>query len=89
MFAAGFGNDTALLGFDVPVNASGGQDLLDIHLLGITAATFAASVSIAVGQFDGVGALDTRVTIGANNITLLGVTGAGTNAITQADFLLA
>ena len=39
VFATGFGNDT-ISGFDA--NPTGGQDLLDISGLGITAATFAA-----------------------------------------------
>ena len=61
----------------------GGQDLLNIAGLGITAATFAANVTITdLGN-------DTRVTIGADNVTLIGVNGIGTNAITQADFILA
>ena len=87
VFGAGFGNDAIAEGFDA--NAAGGQDLLDISALGITAATFAASASISVSQIDGVGALDTLVTIGADSITLLGVDGVGANTITQADFLLA
>ena len=94
--APGFGNDTVPLGFDA-TGGVGAQDLLqlDQSALGVTAATFAASVSIAVGQFDGVGALDTRVTINTavtplveGTILLLGVNGVGTNAITQADFIL-
>ena len=43
VFAAGFGNDT-ITGFDA--NATGGQDLLNIAALGITAATFATLVTI-------------------------------------------
>ena len=43
VFAAGFGNDT-ISGFDA--NPTGGQDLLDISGLGITAANFATSVVI-------------------------------------------
>jgi Ca2+-binding RTX toxin-like protein len=79
--AVGFGDDTVQAGFDA--NSAGGQDLLDISALGITAATFAASVAITdLGN-------DTLVDIGADSILLLGVNGNGTNAITQADFILA
>jgi len=79
-FAAGFGNDT-IIGFDA--NAVGGQDLLDISGLGITALTFDALVDIDVAG------IDTLVTIGANTITLQGVNGVGANSIQQADFILA
>jgi len=52
--------------------------------LGITAANFAARVTIV-----DLGA-DTKVTIdGIDTMTLLGVNGSGTNVITQQDFLLA
>ncbi|MDH4870512.1 calcium-binding protein, partial [Pseudomonas sp. BN515] len=77
VFAAGFGNDT-IQGFDA--NPGGGQDLLNIASLGISAATFAANVAIT-----DLGA-DTRVTIGANSITLVGVADATT--VTQADFIV-
>ena len=57
-FLAGFGQDTIVAGFDSdPV---GGQDLMDISGLGITAATFAANVTVANG-----GGGSTLVTIGA------------------------
>ncbi|MGQ7814938.1 peroxidase family protein [Metapseudomonas furukawaii] len=78
VFGVGFGQDR-VLGFDA--NPAGGQDLMNIAALGVTAATFAASVSIT-----DVGA-DTRVAIGANSITLVGVADATT--VTQADFILA
>ena len=55
-FLAGFGHDTIL---DFNPNPAGGQDLLDISGLGITAATFTNSVRIASS---GAGTL---VTIGA------------------------
>jgi Ca2+-binding RTX toxin-like protein len=80
VFAAGFGNDT-ITGFDA--NANNGQDLLNISGLGITAATFAASVTIT-----DLGA-NTLVAIGANSILLLGVDGVSPNNIAQDDFLLA
>ncbi|MNZ79674.1 Poly(beta-D-mannuronate) C5 epimerase 7 [compost metagenome] len=76
-FAAGFGQDRIL---DFDANPAGGQDRMDIASLGITAATFAANVVIT-----DVGA-DTRVAIGANSITLVGVADATT--VTQADFTL-
>ena len=77
-FAAGFGNDT-IAGFDA--NATGGQDLLDLDSsLGVTAANFASQVVIT-----DLGA-NTQVTIGANSIMLLGVSGVGANAITVDDF---
>ena len=44
VFAPGFGSDV-IGGFDA--NPAGGQDRLDLSALGITAATFAASVTIA------------------------------------------
>jgi len=82
VFAAVFGNDQ-IAGFDANV-AGGGQDLLDISGLGITAATFAGSVTIT-----DLGA-NTLVDFGVDgSIVLTGVTGVGANSITQADFLLA
>jgi Ca2+-binding RTX toxin-like protein len=76
--AAGFGSDR-VQGFDA--NAAGGQDLLDISGLGISAATFAAAVVITdVGN-------DTRITIGADSMLLLGI-GDPAN-ISANDFLLA
>ncbi|HLF95631.1 MAG TPA: tandem-95 repeat protein [Methylococcaceae bacterium] len=86
VFGAGFGHDR-INGFDA--NATGGQDLLDISALGVTAASFGTDVSIAVGQFIAGGALDTQVTIGTDTIVINGVNGVGANAISQADFMLA
>ncbi|RJG09214.1 heme peroxidase [Pseudomonas cavernicola] len=78
VFAAGFGND-AIQGFDA--NPVGGQDLLNIAALGVTAANFAANVTIAdVG-------VDTLVTVGASSIVLVGIADATT--VTQTDFNLA
>ena len=80
VFAPGFGADV-INGFDA--NPTGGQDLLDISILGITSGNFAASVTIAdLGS-------DMQVTIGGNTITLIGVNGVGANTITIQDFLLA
>ncbi|MCY1311894.1 hypothetical protein D9M70_622590 [compost metagenome] len=78
VFGAGFGQDRIL---DFDANSAGGQDLMNVVALGITAANFAANVSIS-----DIGA-DTQVTIGANSITLVGVADATT--MTQADFSLA
>ncbi len=81
VFAPGFGNDV-IMGFDA--NPTNGQDLLDISALGITAETFDESVSISSFGFI------TVISIGDENIvTLAGVSGSGTNAITQQDFILA
>jgi Ca2+-binding RTX toxin-like protein len=77
-FAAGFGNDT-INTFDA--NPVGGQDKLDVTALGITAANFAANVTIAS---DGAGG--TLVTIGGNTIQLVSVAPAD---VTTADFILA
>ena len=80
VFAPGFGNDT-IYGFDA--NPTGGQDLLDVRELGITADNFVDRVLI-----QDIGA-DMRVTIdGTDTITLAGVTGSGANTITQSDFWL-
>ena len=47
-FLAGFGQDT-ITDFTAHAGAAGNKDLMDISGLGITAATFAASVKIANG----------------------------------------
>ena len=78
VFAAGFGHDT-ISGFDAI--AAGGQDFLDISPLGINAADFGSSVTIADDMSGG-----TLVTIGTETINLLGVTWT---TVTQSDFLLA
>ncbi|MCY1537333.1 hypothetical protein D9M68_728230 [compost metagenome] len=77
VFGANFGQDR-ILGFDV--NPVGGQDRVNLVALGITAANFAANVAIT-----DIGA-DTRITIGANSITLAGV--ADATGVTQADFII-
>ncbi|MEQ1576222.1 MAG: peroxidase family protein [Hyphomicrobium sp.] len=75
---ANFGNDRIE---DFDAIAGGGQDRIDVGGLGITAANFAASVTIT-----DVGA-DTLVTIaGDGTLRLVGVNGVGANSITQADF---
>jgi Ca2+-binding RTX toxin-like protein len=82
VFGPGFGNDVVT---DFDANGAGtlaDQDLLDISGLGITAASFAASVIITdLGN-------DTLVNIGGQTITLTGVTGVGANSVTVTDFLL-
>ncbi|MBI2317341.1 MAG: calcium-binding protein, partial [Betaproteobacteria bacterium] len=76
--STGFGSDT-VQGFDA--NPAGGQDLLDISGLGISAASFAASVTIS-----DIGA-STLIQIGGDSILLLGIGDA--NTISAGDFLLA
>ncbi|QVM88793.1 calcium-binding protein [Pseudomonas lalucatii] len=78
VFGPGFGNDRIL---DFDANPADGQDLLNIAALGVTAANFAANVTIA-----DVGA-DTLVSVGGGSIRLVGINDATT--ITQADFTLA
>ena len=79
VFGAGFGNDQ-IIGFDT--NPVGGQDLLNIAALNITAANFAGSVNIT-----DVGA-DTMISIGGvDSIRLVGVADATT--VTATDFILA
>ena len=77
---AGFGNDSVNL-FDA--DAAGGQDVLDISAFGITAANFAAHVTLTdIGS-------DVLVTIDGDvnqTIKLGGV--ANTSLITQSDFIL-
>jgi Ca2+-binding RTX toxin-like protein len=86
VFQAGFGIDR-ITGFDA--NATGGQDLLDLSALGVTAANFGASVGLSVGDLNADGVLDTLVSVAGGSIELLGVNGVGANAVTQADFILA
>ena len=78
VFAAGFGHD--IIG-DFDANPNGTQDFLNIHAYGFTAGmNFDANVLITdAGN-------DTLVTIGADTITLLGVSDHTT--VTQADFIL-
>lgn len=81
IFAADFGADT-IAGFDA--NRRGGQDKLDVTLLGITEASFAADVTVTVLGGDTLVALADYGTI-----LLKGVTGDGANAIGADDFLFA
>src|SRR4029077_4986514 len=76
-FSVGSGHDIIA---DFQSNPVGGQDLLDISGLGITAAAFAGSVAIAAAG------ANTLITMGANTIQLNGV-GAGT--INGSDFMFA
>jgi hypothetical protein len=74
----GFGADT-INGFDA--NPTGGQDLIDLHLAGITAANFAANVTKAS---DGAGGTLVKV-LGQGTIRIVGVAPAN---ITIQDFKL-
>lgn len=76
VFAPGFGNDT-VRGFDA--NPVGGQDIIDVSALGITAATFAGEVDIAQVN------ADTLITMDEGTIRLRNVTAVN---VTQADFFL-
>ena len=88
VFAPGFGSDV-IAGLRRQ-SGGGGQDLLDLSALGITAANFAASVVITdLGantlveiDVDGLGTV-------TGSIMLQGVNGVGANIITQQDFILA
>lgn len=75
-FATGFGRDR-ITGFDS--NAQGGQDLLDMRLLGITTGNFASRVTITTV------AGDATVTVGDSVITLVGV---ATSTVSVGDFIL-
>jgi Ca2+-binding RTX toxin-like protein len=77
VFAAGFGNDV-VNSFDA--NPTGGQDLLDVTAYHLTETSFADAVSILQSG------ADTVVHIGADTITLTGVSGFGANAVTIGDF---
>jgi Ca2+-binding RTX toxin-like protein len=79
-FLPGFGHDVIT---DFTSNPVAGVDLLDISGLGITAATFAASVKIAASGATGA---NTLITIGASSIQLNAVTAATVNS---SNFLLA
>jgi hypothetical protein len=76
VFRDDFGDDR-ILSFDT--NPSGGQDLLDISALSITAATFDSDVEIMRVRNN------TLITIGDDTITLAGVK----NGVDIHDFLLA
>ena len=78
VFGSGFGQDV-ITGFDSA--PAGGQDLLDISALGITAGNFGANVSVSAIVGGG-----TLIGIGADSITLVGVNSA---TVTQQDFILA
>jgi Ca2+-binding RTX toxin-like protein len=77
--AAGFGADT-VIGFDA--DPLGGQDLLDLIGLGVTAATFAARVHVT-----DLGASLQVVVDGGGSFLLQGV--GDPTRLTSADFLLA
>ena len=75
-FSASFGQDR-ITGFDS--NANGGQDYLDLSLLGITSDTFAGSVVINGSNGN------TIVTVGTDAITLVGINATTVNI---GDFIL-
>ncbi len=77
VFAPGDGAAT-VAGFDH--NPTGGQDLMNISALGITAGNFGTVIRTDLGA-------DVRVTIGTVTIVLTGVANIG--LITAADFVLA
>jgi Ca2+-binding RTX toxin-like protein len=79
VFATGFGRDRIM---DFDANPADGQDLLDVSGLGITAASFAGSVTI-----QDIGAYTLLNFAGGNSIQLVGVDDA--TSITASDFLLA
>ncbi|MEJ5989219.1 peroxidase family protein [Ramlibacter sp. PS3R-8] len=87
VFRSGFGVDR-ITGFDA--NPNGGQDLLDLRPLGITAANFATNVTITVLNIDNTGQLDTLIRFAgsADAIEVLAVAGNGQNVITAQDFML-
>ncbi|NEX94780.1 peroxidase family protein [Caulobacter sp. 17J65-9] len=78
VFRAGFGTDR-INNFDANPNG-GGQDALDLRPLGITGASFGASVTIQAVSGG------TMVIIDDDEIFLAGV---GVNTVTQQDFILA
>ena len=79
-FLAGFGQDT-ITDFTAHAGQVGSKDLMDISGLGVTAATFAASVKITNG-----GGGSAVVTVGAGSIRLLNETPA---KLDMTDFKLA
>ena len=80
VFGSNFGDDVIN---NFQANSIGGNDLLDISALGITASTFEDSVVI-----EDYGS-DIEVTVdGGDTILLVGVNDNEQNIITQADFLL-
>ena len=80
VFSPGFGDDTIKRGFDA--NAKGGQDLLDVSDLGITAGDFATKVVI-----EDLGTAPSSPSVRTRSCCVGGR--QGNNTITQADFLLA
>jgi Ca2+-binding RTX toxin-like protein len=75
-FLPGFGHDFIN---DFDSNPLGGQDLLDITALGITAATFASAVTISGGT-------DALITIGSDSVRLHAV---NQSTVDMTDFRLA
>ncbi|HYD72570.1 MAG TPA: calcium-binding protein, partial [Candidatus Binatia bacterium] len=80
VYAGELGNDTIN---DFDAWADGGQDFLDVSVMGINAGNFAARVAIIDTGSDTVVRIDDTIFI-----TLKNVTGDGDNSISSADFLL-
>ena len=78
-FTANFGTDT-IAGFDA--DATGGQDLLDLRPLGITAATFGTVTRANQGG-------NTRITVPGANGGVITLSGIAVATVTIADFILA
>jgi Ca2+-binding RTX toxin-like protein len=80
VFASGFGNDR-ITGFGTTVGLA--QDLIDLRGMGVTAANFAARVTISDIGADALITLDTGETI-----TLVGVNNIATVTLAGGDFLV-
>jgi Ca2+-binding RTX toxin-like protein len=76
VFAPGFGTNTIS---DFDANVAGGQDLMDLRLLGVTASSFGSAVTISQQG------LDTVIAIGADHIVL---TNNNSSTIDINDFIL-
>ena len=83
--SSGFGTDT-VVGFDS--NPAGGQELLDIRNLGVTAANFSSRVSISYDSATATTTVVVKTAGGATigTIVLPGVGGSAATAVTSADF---
>ncbi|MNB97177.1 Hemolysin, chromosomal [compost metagenome] len=77
VFGVGFGRDTIT---DFDSNPTGGQDFIDLQTRGITAATFASSVSITGNNNT------TTLTLSGGDVITL--TGTAANSVTINDFHL-
>jgi Ca2+-binding RTX toxin-like protein len=81
----GFDNDT-INAFDA--DPAGGQDVVNVNALGITAANFATRVTIAApAGGNTVVTIRDAANVVIGTITFVGVNGVGTNVITVQDFV--